>query len=221
MRRLGGPMSLDSTPSPLGLDGSTVHALRAMLGRSAANGSHDAQLQDLLVRHGDRSAHERNPRRAVVDHVEGHLVCASRRHRADCIRRRQRAAGGSHQPLHPRVLRVVTRVTLPLPIEPVLPAIRAALASSRSLVLHAPPGAGKTTLVPTALLGADWLGDHSVVLLEPRRLATRAAAQRMADSARRARRGVDRLSHARRVSRWTEYACRSGDGRRPHSTHPS
>ena len=41
-------MSLDSTPSSLGLDGSTVHALRAMLGRSAANGSHDAQLQDLL-----------------------------------------------------------------------------------------------------------------------------------------------------------------------------
>ena len=70
---------------------------------------------------------------------------------------------------------------MPLPIEPVLPAIRTALASSRSLVLHAPPGAGKTTLVPTALLGASWLGDHSVLLLEPRRLATRAAAQRMAD----------------------------------------
>ena len=48
-------------------------------------------------------------------------------------------------------------------------------------MLHAPPGAGKTTLVPTALLGASWLGDNSVLLLEPRRLATRAAAQRMAD----------------------------------------
>jgi hypothetical protein len=41
-------MSLDPTPSSLGLDASTVHALRAMLGRSAANGSHDAQLHDLL-----------------------------------------------------------------------------------------------------------------------------------------------------------------------------
>jgi ATP-dependent helicase HrpB len=69
---------------------------------------------------------------------------------------------------------------LPLPIELVLPEIRASLASRRSLVLQAPPGAGKTTLVPTALLGAPWLGDRSVVVLEPRRLATRAAAHRMA-----------------------------------------
>ena len=69
---------------------------------------------------------------------------------------------------------------MPLPIELVLPEIRASLASRRSLVLQAPPGAGKTTLVPTSLLGAAWLGDRSVVLLEPRRLATRAAAHRMA-----------------------------------------
>ena len=69
---------------------------------------------------------------------------------------------------------------MPLPIELVLAEIRASLASRRSLVLQAPPGAGKTTLVPTSLLGASWLGDRSVVLLEPRRLATRAAAHRMA-----------------------------------------
>jgi ATP-dependent helicase HrpB len=68
-----------------------------------------------------------------------------------------------------------------LPIEGVLPAIRASLASRRALVLQAPPGAGKTTLVPTALLDEPWLGDRSIVMLEPRRLATRAAAHRMAD----------------------------------------
>jgi ATP-dependent helicase HrpB len=68
-----------------------------------------------------------------------------------------------------------------LPIELVLPAIRESLASRNVLVLQAPPGAGKTTLVPAALLGEAWLGDRSIVMLEPRRLATRAAAHRMAD----------------------------------------
>jgi ATP-dependent helicase HrpB len=68
-----------------------------------------------------------------------------------------------------------------LPIELVLPGIRESLASGNTLVVQAPPGAGKTTLVPTALLGESWLGDRSIVILEPRRLATRAAAQRMAD----------------------------------------
>lgn len=47
-------------------------------------------------------------------------------------------------------------------------------------VLHAPPGAGKTTGVPLALLGAPWLGDGRILMLEPRRLAARAAARRMA-----------------------------------------
>jgi ATP-dependent helicase HrpB len=68
-----------------------------------------------------------------------------------------------------------------LPIELVLPAIRESLEARNALVVQAPPGAGKTTLVPTALLGESWLGDRSIVILEPRRLATRAAAQRMAD----------------------------------------
>ncbi len=68
-----------------------------------------------------------------------------------------------------------------LPIEPILPSIRARLAGNRALVLQAPPGAGKTTRVPLALLGADWLGDKSIVMLEPRRLATRAAAYRLAE----------------------------------------
>ena len=56
----------------------------------------------------------------------------------------------------------------------------AALAAGRNAVLVAPPGAGKTTLLPLALLDAPWRGDGCILMLEPRRLATRAAATRMA-----------------------------------------
>jgi ATP-dependent helicase HrpB len=66
-----------------------------------------------------------------------------------------------------------------LPIEEVLPELRAQLASRRAVVLQAPPGAGKTTMVPLALLDAPWLAGRSIVILEPRRLAARAAAMRM------------------------------------------
>jgi ATP-dependent helicase HrpB len=59
----------------------------------------------------------------------------------------------------------------------VLGAVRTTLATEKSLVLQAPPGAGKTTLVPLALLDAEWLGDKTIVMLEPRRIATRAAAE--------------------------------------------
>src|SRR5919202_6702401 len=69
-----------------------------------------------------------------------------------------------------------------LPIEPVLPALRAALGAGRSAVLQAPPGAGKTTRVPLALLDEPWLAGRTVVMLEPRRLAARAAARFMARS---------------------------------------
>ncbi|TKB07730.1 MAG: ATP-dependent helicase HrpB [Mesorhizobium sp.] len=68
-----------------------------------------------------------------------------------------------------------------LPVSAVLPALGAALAEHNGAVLVAPPGAGKTTLVPLALLDAPWLGDGKIVLLEPRRLAARAAARRMAE----------------------------------------
>ncbi len=69
-----------------------------------------------------------------------------------------------------------------LPIDDVIPAIRAALAGSSGLVLQAPPGAGKTTRVPLALLDPPWLAGRRIIMLEPRRLAARAAAQRMAAS---------------------------------------
>jgi len=67
-----------------------------------------------------------------------------------------------------------------LPIDDVLPAICAALEASCNLVVVAPPGAGKTTRAPLALLGADWAKNGKLILLEPRRLAARAAASRMA-----------------------------------------
>ena len=63
-----------------------------------------------------------------------------------------------------------------LPIEPILPEILAALADHRAVVLEAPPGAGKTTRVPLLLLDAAWLGRNKIIMLEPRRLAARAAA---------------------------------------------
>ena len=67
-----------------------------------------------------------------------------------------------------------------LPVAEALPRLIAALSTGANAVLIAPPGAGKTTLAPLALLGCAWLAGQRVVMLEPRRLAARAAAQRMA-----------------------------------------
>lgn len=69
-----------------------------------------------------------------------------------------------------------------LPVEDALPPLNAALAQRHEAVLQAPPGAGKTTRVPLALLDADWLQGQRILLLEPRRMAARAAAARMADT---------------------------------------
>lgn len=67
-----------------------------------------------------------------------------------------------------------------LPIDAVLPALRQALSARHEAVLEAPPGAGKTTRVPLALLDEPWLAGQRIIMLEPRRLAARAAAERLA-----------------------------------------
>jgi ATP-dependent helicase HrpB len=69
-----------------------------------------------------------------------------------------------------------------LPIDEVLPGLLTVLESACAAVIVAPPGAGKTTRVPLALLDAPWRGDGRIILLEPRRLAARAAARRMASA---------------------------------------
>lgn len=96
-----------------------------------------------------------------------------------------------------------------LPIDPLLPQIAATLAAEGRLVLQAPPGAGKTTRVPPALLATV---PGRILLLEPRRLAARAAAERMADALGEAVgatvgyriRGEARVSGATRIEVVTE-----------------
>jgi ATP-dependent helicase HrpB len=72
------------------------------------------------------------------------------------------------------------RFALPLPIDAVLPELTAALRKNNAAVLVAPPGAGKTTRVPLVLSDEPWAKDKKILVLEPRRLAARAAAERMA-----------------------------------------
>ena len=77
----------------------------------------------------------------------------------------------------------MSRTLLPaLPIVEALPALLAALAEHPAVVLEAPPGAGKSTVVPLALLDAPWRGDRRILMLEPRRLATRSVAVRMSST---------------------------------------
>ncbi|HEV2702088.1 MAG TPA: ATP-dependent helicase HrpB, partial [Steroidobacteraceae bacterium] len=67
-----------------------------------------------------------------------------------------------------------------MPIEAVLPDLIAALSAAPRVILQAPPGAGKSTVVPLAALESDWLQGRRIIMLEPRRLAARAIAARMA-----------------------------------------
>ena len=71
---------------------------------------------------------------------------------------------------------------IPLPIDAILDELRETLTAHTSAVLVAPPGAGKTTRVPLALMDESWLQGRSILVLEPRRIAARAAAERMAHS---------------------------------------
>ena len=70
----------------------------------------------------------------------------------------------------------------PLPIDAVLDELARTLAGHNAAVLVAPPGAGKTTRVPLALLDAPWAKDKKIIVLEPRRIAARASAERMAQT---------------------------------------
>jgi ATP-dependent helicase HrpB len=70
----------------------------------------------------------------------------------------------------------------PLPIDAVIPELARTLAGNNAAVLVAPPGAGKTTRVPLALLDEPWVGDGKIIVLEPRRIAARASAERMAQT---------------------------------------
>jgi ATP-dependent helicase HrpB len=82
---------------------------------------------------------------------------------------------------HPTLdLNVTRSFDTPLPIDAVLDQLQQALAGSDAAVLVAPPGAGKTTRVPLALLDAPWIGNRKIIMLEPRRIAARASAERMA-----------------------------------------
>ena len=72
----------------------------------------------------------------------------------------------------------------PLPIDNALPALTTALSTNNCAVLVAPPGAGKTTRVPLVLLDQSWAKNKKILVLEPRRLAARAAAARMASTLR-------------------------------------
>ena len=75
---------------------------------------------------------------------------------------------------------MTVRDTSILPIDEIIPSLRAALATRTVAVLEAPPGAGKTTRVPLALVNEPWLAGAKLLMLEPRRLAARAAASYMA-----------------------------------------
>jgi ATP-dependent helicase HrpB len=75
-----------------------------------------------------------------------------------------------------------TSIMHKLPVAYILPDLKGVLANKTSAILSAPPGAGKTTLVPPALLDEPWLAKRKIIMLEPRRLAARAAAARMASN---------------------------------------
>ena len=82
--------------------------------------------------------------------------------------------------LHCHTMGILPPLAAALPVAVVVPDLCAALVASACAVLRAPPGAGKTTGVPLALLDEPWLHGRRILMLEPRRLAARAAARRMA-----------------------------------------
>jgi ATP-dependent helicase HrpB len=82
-------------------------------------------------------------------------------------------------PLGYRSAAVKTPLLPDLPINEALPALREALNARTAVLIEAPPGAGKSTIVPIALLREPWLKEQKILMLEPRRIAARAVANRM------------------------------------------
>ena len=71
--------------------------------------------------------------------------------------------------------------TIDLPVREILKDVQIALETKNSLIVSAPPGAGKSTLLPLSLLDLPWLQGQKILMLEPRRLAAKTIAQRMAE----------------------------------------
>ena len=80
------------------------------------------------------------------------------------------------------MVKVLRSFDTPLPIDAVLDDLARTLGRHNAAVLVAPPGAGKTTRVPLALLDQPWVGRKKIIVLEPRRIAARASAERMAQT---------------------------------------
>jgi len=95
---------------------------------------------------------------------------------------RLRGEVGAKRRVRSETGQLVRSFEIPLPIDAVLDELAGTLARSNAAVLVAPPGAGKTTRVPLALLDAPWLGGRKIIVLEPRRIAARASAEHMARS---------------------------------------
>ena len=68
-----------------------------------------------------------------------------------------------------------------LPVADIIDEVKNHLATHNTLIVNAPPGAGKSTLLPLTLLDENWLTDKKIIMLEPRRLAAKTIATRMAE----------------------------------------
>ena len=108
-----------------------------------------------------------------------------------------------------------------LPIGPALGPLGEALAAHGRVLLHAPPGAGKSTVVPLTLLDAAWLGRAKILMLEPRRIAARAVASRMAHLLGEEVGGHRGLSDAHRDAREPGHPHRGRHGGNPHADAPA
>jgi ATP-dependent helicase HrpB len=85
-----------------------------------------------------------------------------------------------HRAILPTFARLFDPFKIALPVTDIIPEVREKLAAANTLIVTAPPGAGKSTLLPLALLEEKWLENKKIIMLEPRRLAARTIATRMA-----------------------------------------